>query len=551
MSSDLAITGPIDLVDPSGLAVAAQGLHVPPENRPLSSDARTQAERLGELSGLPLLVLEHGRVFEVSEGDLPWVPQVALEPLKTAPPRSRPRAMEIGTWGRVVAASLPCGAVAIATLPRHTDQAIPTEAIVAAAAYGWDHDRTQQWWESRPVHDATTAVRLLALATTAATADEQRDRLEWELESLADQIDSTYEEITLLHYLAQNLQRTHDTTELAQLCLDRIGDSLHATGGVAWLQVGEGNAHFLVEGEVPFDEFGLARLVAAFPSHPWPQPLVRNHMQHRDLGVQQEGLESLVVVPIHAGTAQVGWLACVNGRDGREFGTVEASLLASIGVTLGTHVQNAEAVRDREEMLLSFVRSFVSSLDAKDAYTRGHSQRVARIARAIAVQIGLPHEEVEAIHLAGLLHDIGKIGIDDAVLCKPDRLTEDEFEQIKRHPTIGYQILSNIRSLAHILPGVRNHHESWDGTGYPDGLAGEAIPMQARILAVADSYDAMTSDRPYRTGMPLERLQAIFTEGRGEQWDPVLIDAYFAIADDVLALCEAWKAEQGEPAQMA
>ena len=513
----------------------------------VSAKAMTEARALAELAGLPLVLVVEGTVHAVDETDLPWLPQDAIASLAASPVRSRPRAIESAADVDLTAVMLPSGHPVVALLPRVAGQPIPTDATIVAADRGWSDDQVAAWWKRRTPHAPGVAVRLLTLAMQAASADEQKGQLEWELESLADQIDSTYEEITLLHYLAQNLQQTHDTAKLAQLCLDRIGESLHALGGAAWLQVGEGNTHFLTEGDVPLDEFGLAALVGSFGGHAWPQPLVMNHVQSKFGPGSPEplpsvaGLDNFVMVPVEAGAQHVGWLVCLNGTDGREFGTVEASLLASIAVTLGTHVQNAEAVREREEMLLSFVRSLVSSLDAKDPYTRGHSERVARIAAALARQLGDEPEDVSAIHLSGMLHDVGKIGLDDAVLCKPGHLTDAEFEQVKLHPTIGYQILGNIKSLSHILPGVRNHHESWDGSGYPDGLAGLEIPRQARILAVADSYDAMTSDRPYRNGMPLEKLQSIFANGRGTQWDPEVIDAYFAIADEVLELCEAWK----------
>ena len=518
--------------------------------------ARDECRKLGEECGLPLTIVrlpdDASPICHAADPatGLAWLPSDVLAELSRTRITETARIVPTATGLQVAAVALPSRDVAVTCLPKQSGTAIPAEATVAAASQGWSGEQLDGWWAGLPNQSSATAATLLTLARKVIGAGDAKSKLEWELDSLAEQIDSTYEEITLLHFLAQNLQRTDDTADLARLCLERIGDSLHAECSAAWLQIDDETAHFLTEGDVPFDAFGLARLVSAFESHPWPQPLVRNHLQSARATADAadaavfEGLDNLVVVPVHAGTAQVGWLLCANGSNGQEFGTVEASLLASIAVTLGTNVQNAQAVSQREEMLLEFVRSLVSSLDAKDPYTRGHSERVAAIGRALAVQLGCDDEEVEAIHLSGLLHDVGKIGIDDAVLCKPGHLTDEEFEQIKRHPVVGYQILGGIRSLAHILPGVRNHHESWDGSGYPDGLAGMEIPRQARILAVADSYDAMTSDRPYRNGMPLERLQKIFREGRGTQWDPDVIDAYFAIADDVLALCEEWTRKQ-------
>src|SRR4029077_19766360 len=222
-----------------------------------------------------------------------------------------------------------------------------------------------------------------------------------------------------------------------------------------------------------------------------------------------------------------------NMKDGGDFGTVQTSLLSSVASILGTHQRNLELFQQRESLLLAFVRSLVSTLDAKDAYTRGHSERVALISRRLGMQLGLPPEDLRDIYLSGLLHDIGKIGVDDQILRKTGPLTRDEFEIVKRHPVIGYNILAGLKNLHAVLPGVRHHHEAISGRGYPDGLRGEAIPLMARILAVADSYDAMGSDRPYRRWLSLQRLEQILREGAGIQWDPKVVDAYFAVGDDI------------------
>jgi putative nucleotidyltransferase with HDIG domain len=200
-------------------------------------------------------------------------------------------------------------------------------------------------------------------------------------------------------------------------------------------------------------------------------------------------------------------------------------------------VRNIELYEQHDDLLLSFVRSLVSTLDAKDPYTRGHSERVALVSRRLADDLGLPRDDVEAIYVSALLHDIGKIGIDDRILQKAGDLTREEFAEIQRHPMIGWNILKGLKNLQHVLPGVRNHHEAWNGKGYPDGLAGEDIPLMARIIAVADSFDAMGSDRPYRKGMPIEQLEAIFRRGAGQQWDPQIVESYFRIRQDVFRLC--------------
>jgi HD-GYP domain-containing protein (c-di-GMP phosphodiesterase class II) len=148
----------------------------------------------------------------------------------------------------------------------------------------------------------------------------------------------------------------------------------------------------------------------------------------------------------------------------------------------------------------------------------------------------VPAAKRSDLYLAGLLHDVGKIGIDDVVLKKPGRLSPDEFRKIQSHVEIGVNILKDLKKLSHILPGVRHHHEKVDGTGYPGHLSGEEIPLEARILAVADSYDAMSSSRPYRKRLSFAQIDEIFQEGRGVQWDPAVVDAMFACRGDLEAI---------------
>lgn len=182
-----------------------------------------------------------------------------------------------------------------------------------------------------------------------------------------------------------------------------------------------------------------------------------------------------------------------------------------------------------EAMLDRFFTIFAATLDARDPYTAGHSIRVAEYTVKIAEAAGVSLLEIDLIRKSALLHDIGKIGIRDAVLLKEGKLTDEEFEQIKQHPVIGAKILEQVNlpnDLKPILPGVKYHHERYDGKGYPEGLIGENIPLYGRMMAVADAYDAMTSDRPYRKGIPSEKALAILEEGKGTQWDPTFVNLF-------------------------
>jgi putative nucleotidyltransferase with HDIG domain len=182
---------------------------------------------------------------------------------------------------------------------------------------------------------------------------------------------------------------------------------------------------------------------------------------------------------------------------------------------------------------LSTVRALSEAVDAKDPYTRGHSERVGVYASRIARELGCKHDFLERIYLAGLLHDIGKIGIPDAIIGKPDRLTPEEYAVMKRHPEIGARILEAVDFLSDIVPCVRHHHEWYDGStrGYPDRLTGGEIPFPSRIILVADTVEAMTSDRPYRKALPLERVVEEIQTFRGTQFDPDAADAFIRIAE--------------------
>jgi putative nucleotidyltransferase with HDIG domain len=217
---------------------------------------------------------------------------------------------------------------------------------------------------------------------------------------------------------------------------------------------------------------------------------------------------------------------CASSSVLRPFRKADAALLTPFLALMGLHLRVSRRSQELKDLLVGLTRSLTSAIDAKDPYTYGHSERVARVAVELGRQMGLPEEQLSDVYLAGLLHDIGKIGVRDAVLGKAGPLSDEERQHIRQHVTIGYQILADLRSINHLLPGVLYHHERWDGQGYPDGLAGEAIPLLARILAVADSYDAMSTSRPYRAGLPAPRVEEMLRDGTGKQWDGAVVEAF-------------------------
>jgi len=195
------------------------------------------------------------------------------------------------------------------------------------------------------------------------------------------------------------------------------------------------------------------------------------------------------------------------------------------------HMVRGLALRDEQNLQLldSYFSTLAAALDARDPYTAGHSVRVAHYAVEIGRKANLPASELQNLRKCALLHDIGKIGVRDSVLLKDGLLTAEEFAQMKKHPALGEAILRQVQpseAMAPLLPGVRSHHERYDGKGYPDGSAGDNTPLFGRIIAVADAFDAMTSDRPYRQGMPIAKALSILSEGRGSQWDPQFAELF-------------------------
>lgn len=515
-----------------------------------SADSRSRRNLLDELrhlTGLEAFAVERFtfKVFDDESSLPPWVPD-ALYPA-------------LNRIAGPVVVELPGGLTVYATLfPSHEEiiavgfqlergRPVPPGLIVAAGDAGWSRRRLDRWIAEHPRCSPGPLRALLGLAFSQSESRSSAAVAYSQIDQLTEQLDLAYEEVALLHSLTRNLQASRPPDELADLCLSRMPELIAAQGHIIHLHApGEAPATW-VSGELPLADRELSELLQDLQTHAATRPIVMNHLSSTPLAKRFPSIDNLVAAQVRDGKRQFGWIASFNMRDDREFGTVEANFLNTLATILGTHVRNKDLLREQNDLLLGFVRSFVSTLDAKDPYTRGHSERVALIARCLGRELGLSNDDLKTIHLSGLLHDIGKIGVDDRILRKNGGLTDEEFEQIKRHPMIGYKILAGLKNLRHVLPGVRSHHENYDGSGYPDGLAGERIPLLARILAVADGYDAMGSDRPYRKGMPIEKIERIFREGAGSQWDPAVLDAYFRCRDDIRSICTAYSLESGCP----
>lgn len=420
----------------------------------------------------------------------------------------------------------------------------PDVARLAAAECHLAGDRLEQWWSQVPVVDCDVMHDLMQNIIDRMELLQRVYQLEKESVQSTLQLERSHEEIDILHTLTQNLQISRSPAEMARLCLKRMNGVIRAECTAVWLADHQDKAVFYFDGDLLLGEIDLARLISHFDSHDWSRPVIHNKLKGTPFEHQFPQLRNFIIVPVAEGQSRFGWIISCNLHESSSFSNLESSLLKSVAIILGTHVRNIDLYAKHDELLVSFVKSLVSTLDAKDPYTRGHSERVALVARCIGEELGLPQAELDDIYLAGVLHDIGKVGVDDRILRKDDQLTEEEFAHIRQHPVIGYNILSGLKNLHRILPGVRNHHENFNGLGYPDKLKGREISLMARILAVADSFDAMGSDRPYRKGMPVDEIEAIFREGSGVQWDATIIDAYFRVRDKIVTLCEEYNAAE-------
>ncbi len=253
----------------------------------------------------------------------------------------------------------------------------------------------------------------------------------------------------------------------------------------------------------------------------------------RDL--MNDGYVSVLRIPLIANGKVIGILGLISRRVSA-FLPSDLATLEDLSHHVAVALTNARLVRDLEDFSMGTISALARSIDAKSPWTHGHSERVTRIALNIGRKAGLREKELNDLRIAGLLHDIGKIGTFESILDKSGKLTEEEFSEIKKHPVIGSDILAPIQQLTHLLPAIRGHHECFDGTGYPDGLRGMDIPLFARILAVSDTVDAMGADRPYRKGQPMKVIIDELKRCSGTQFDPAIVENYLKTCDVVSLL---------------
>ncbi|MFA5251084.1 MAG: HD-GYP domain-containing protein [Phycisphaerae bacterium] len=377
---------------------------------------------------------------------------------------------------------------------------------------------------------------------------------EKQIDMVSNELAQTYEELVLLHKLSTNMKITEPDATFLQMACDSLADIV-SVEGMAILQ------ERTIEGEkqlVLSAGLGLIDVneqMAGVLKSRLVEEINNGHEALLDSEVDSHfkynwpaNIKSIIAVPLWGrlkgasfpsseGSSEaeealrrsekvnsiIGLMVAINRVDKPDFDSTDAKLFNSVANGCAIFIDNGKLFRDLEELFIGSLKALTSSIDAKDPYTRGHSERVAFISQWIAERIDgdepLGREEIHRIYLTGLLHDIGKMGIDDAVLRKKGKLTEEEMNDIRKHPSIGAGILSGIKQMRDIVPGVLYHHERTDGKGYPTGLAGGQIPLVGKIVGLADSFDAMTSKRTYRDAMTVEEARAEIERGLGTQFD--------------------------------
>lgn len=265
------------------------------------------------------------------------------------------------------------------------------------------------------------------------------------------------------------------------------------------------------------------------------KPLIINNAQsdprHYKEIDRQTALQTttLLAVPLVTKERVVGVLEVLNKLDGTPFSADDCAALTALAIQSGIALENAQLYSELRRAFTDTVSIIANAVEARDPYTAGHTSRVTAIALEMARELGWSREQIENLQIGALLHDIGKIGIADEILRKPDSLTPNEYNEMQQHPVVGAQMLKGVNVLRPALPYILYHQERYDGQGYPFGLRGDAIPIEGRLLTVADTFDAMTSNRPYRQALTYEEAIAEITQHRGTQFDPQMVDALLSV----------------------
>jgi response regulator RpfG family c-di-GMP phosphodiesterase len=343
-----------------------------------------------------------------------------------------------------------------------------------------------------------------------------------------------FSKLISLHEVTKILASTLDITELNKKFLDFSTRLVRADGG-ALIFTDKNRKLSLAESKGA--EFGAdfwtaqPFILAARRVLERQEPLViesGRELPADGLRPLPHGIQAYVAFPLKTPSHTIGVLNLVRTTGGDPFSNLDLELINVLASQASISIENVRLYQNIRDNYLKTIRAFALAVEAKDEYTHGHSENVMKFTVMIATHLNLPPHEIEQFKYAGLLHDIGKIGVSERILSKPGKLTPQEFSEIKKHPELGSKIIADVPFLQPLVPLVLSHHEFFGGGGYPHGISGNDIPFGSRILSVADAFEAMTSDRPYRKAMPEEVGLGILETQRGLQFDPDIVDAFKA-----------------------
>lgn len=484
-----------------------------------------------EAAGVLYWVLDaNGGVLSAADATRGWFAPALLERVRAACDAA-PLEVAPGFWAASVALQEPCRGMRVvlgALTSAFFDPPISGSLVV-----GSDPAAARAALQPLARYTPESAQSILTLACGLANSACLLTDHDTTISGFTAQLSQAFDNIDCLYALGRAMHDPSKPKEFLRFVCDRLKSS----SDFAWVSArftGEEDAastltdRFYLSG-TPSAEVGEVVRISGDLS------LNKSHATGAEIlpsvpGLSKGGNPQILLHPIQRGAGPGGALiAGDKGGDDPDVSSWDIQLFEAAAGFIASYLENVALYEEQRRLFMGTLQALTASIDAKDRYTRGHSERVAHVASALAREIGLSEEEAERIRIAGLVHDVGKIGVPEAVLTKQGRLNDAEFDAIKRHPQIGYGILQDIPTLQDVLPGVLHHHERWDGRGYPSGLSGEQIPLQARIIAVADTFDAMSSTRSYRPAMPREKVLAELQRCAGTQFDPALIPAFLRL----------------------
>ncbi len=466
------------------------------------------------------MIIERWKDFDESLGQalLLW-PGLSVAPLPTG--RRRRAAAERFQKRRLIALFL------------HNELTHAEQFQAVCDAAGVDRQAASAKLDPRQCVTPEEAGRLAAMLMWMQEDATEIDRRLSELRGLSAELSESYEELSLLYKLSNHMTVNQEPRRF----LETAVRELNQVSGLSWLVLR------LIDNEPRLEALAGAvfasgamtltddqardvggELIRRLPVD--GQPLIADDASVLGIDQLHNAARSLLATPVHFEGRTLGVLYGGDKIDGSHISSVDSKLCHSLAGNLSIFLANTMLYDDMQSMFLGTLHALTNAIDAKDSYTHGHSERVALMSRMLAQHAGFEPMLIERIYISGLVHDVGKIGVPESVLCKPGKLTDEEFSLIKMHPEIGARIIEDIRQMQDLVPGVLHHHERWDGRGYPHGLAGQSIPLMGRVIGLADAFDAMSSNRTYRRALELPDVLEEITRCAGQQFDPDLVDAF-------------------------